>query len=157
MIGAVLFFTLMGIILWRLHKARYSPFALTLALATAGWAFFNLPTQMHERYSIPAVGLMGLLPLWGRRWWWPAVIVSITATLNIAHVCPFIFPPCRLAAQAVDVLIFSEQHLAWAVLAFIHILMLPLTLDALWREGRPQPQIQGPAGGFPVVPDRPAD
>lgn len=157
MIGVVLFFSMLGLILWRLHKARYTPYALALALSAAGWAFFNLPTQMHERYSVPALGLMSLLPLWNRKWWWPAVIVSITVTLNIAHVCPFIFPPCKLAAQAVDVLIFSEQHLAWAVLAFIHILMLPLVLDALWREGRPPQQPASPSGGFPVVADRPVD
>jgi Gpi18-like mannosyltransferase len=156
-IGAVLFFAMLGLILWRLHKARYTPFALTLALAAAGWAFFNLPTQMHERYSIPALGLMSLLPLWHRKWWLPAIIASITVTLNIAHVCPFIFPPCRLAAQIVDVLIFSEQHLAWAVLAFIHILMLPLVLDALWREGRPAQQQPSPASGFPMAESGSAD
>jgi hypothetical protein len=54
-------------------------------------------------------------------------------------------------------LIFSEQHLAWAVLAFIHILMLPLVLDALWREGRPPQPPASPSGGFPLVADRPAD
>lgn len=150
MIGAVLFFAAMGLILWRLHKARYSPLALVLAMTAAGWAFFNLPTQMHERYSIPAVGLMTLLPLWGRRWWWWAVLVSISATLNIAHVCPFIFPPCRMAATIVDALIFSERHITWAFLAVIHILMLPLTVDALWREGRSSRQGAVPPGGFPV-------
>ena len=148
-VGAVLFFIAMGLILWRLHKARYSSLAVALALVAAGWAFFNLPTQMHERYSIPAAGLMALLPLWQKRWWWPAVLVSLTVTQNLARVCPFIFPPCRWVAMGVDILIGREQHYAWAVLAFVHILMLPLAIDALWREGRPQSM--APQGGFPVA------
>ena len=103
------------------------------ALTAAGWAFFNLPTQMHERYSIPAVGLMTLLPLWGRRFWWPVVLVSISATLNIAHVGYFLFPPSKAVQDTVQMFIFNERHITWAFLAVIHVLMIPLTIEALWR------------------------
>ncbi len=135
MIGVTLFFAVLGLILWRLHRARYTPYALALALVAAGWAFFNLPTQMHERYSIPAVGLMALLPLWDRRWWWSAGLVSITSMLNIAHVCYFLFPPSKWLTALVNKFIFGEMQASWVVFAVIHILMLPLTLEALWRQG----------------------
>lgn len=149
-VGAVLFFAALGLILWRLHKARYTPFALALALAAAGWAFFNFPTQMHERYSVPAVALTTLLPLWGRRWWWPTVLVSVSAMYNIADACPFIFPPYRPAATVVNALIFSEWHITWSFLALLHILMVPLLVDALWREGRAQAAAAAPPGAFPT-------
>lgn len=149
-IGAGLFFAALGLILWRLHKARYTPYALTLALTAAGWSFFNWPTQMHERYSVPAVGLMCLLPFWKRRWLGWALLASTTTMLNIAEVCPFFFPPCRPLVRLVNTFIWGEMQATWTIFAVIHVLMVPLTIEALWREGRP-PGVQASSGGFPVM------
>lgn len=162
-IAAAWFFAAIGLILWRLHRARYSAYAVALALAAAGWAFFNLPTQMHERYSVPAVGLMTLLLFWGRKWWWLTLLVSWTVTWNIAEVCPLVIPFSstgigfnRLIVTVVNEFIHGERHGTWVIFAVVHVLMLPLTLEALWREGRRPAAPTGaapPAGGaFPTLP-----
>lgn len=146
-IGIILFFSVLGLILWRLHRARYSPRAMALALAAAGWAFFNLPTQMHERYSVPAVGLMTLLIFWERRWFWITLLVSCTAALNIAEVC-YLFVPYRRMRDAVNYFIVGEMHPAWTLFAVIHVLMIPFLIERLWREGgvtRPFPVAEAPA------------
>lgn len=151
MIGAALFFTALGLILWRLHRAGYTTYALALALAGAGWAFFNLPTQMHERYSVPAVGLMCLLPVWSRKWWGIALLTSTLGMLNIAEVCPFIFPPSKFVAFLVNTFIYSEMQATWTLFAIIHALMVPLMIDALWREDLCRKGPRGPSAGFPVA------
>ena len=150
MIGLALFAVGMLLILWRLHRARYTPYALVLAATAAGWAFFNLPTEMHERYSVPAAGLMCLLAYWDRRWLAWAGLASVTVTLNIAYVVPLFLN--NRWVTAVTWFLRPERHMEWTIFAVIHVLMLPLVLQALWRQGsgaaEPTP---GAAGGFPLA------
>ncbi len=135
-IGLVLFFAAMILILVLLDRRRYTPYALVLACAAAGWAFFNLPTEMHERYSVTAVGFMCLLPFWERRWYLFATLASITTTLNIVTLAPFFLGGFRRTTQIINWIIWPDQHGVWTVVAFLHVAMLPLILEALWRGPR---------------------
>ena len=70
-----------GIYLW---KCR----AITTAnLLKAGvwisFAFFMLPTEIHERYSIPALILVLLVTMLDRKWIAIACILSVTITYNL--------------------------------------------------------------------------
>lgn len=155
MIGLTLFAAGVLLILWRLHRARYTPYALVLAATAAGWAFFNLPTEMHERYSVPAAGLMCLLAYWDRRWLAWAALASVTVTLNIAYVVPLFLN--NRWVTAVTWFTHAERHWEWTIFAVIHVLMLPLTIQALWRLGSAAPQEDATLpGGFPVASAAPA-
>ena len=55
MFGGYLLFLLAG--LWR----RPTRYGLVLACALSVFAFFMLPTEMHERYIVPAVALLALI------------------------------------------------------------------------------------------------
>jgi hypothetical protein len=126
---------------------------MALAAAAAGWAFFHLPTEMHERYSVPAVGLMCLLPLWHSRWWALALAASITTMLNIVDVAPFYFPPWPALQEAVNWFIWPERQWTWTILAVIHLLMFMLLVEALWRLSRPDRDSAGDmagTAGFPI-------
>lgn len=74
--GTYLLFLLAG--LWR----RPDPSTLILACAMSVFAFFMLPTQMHDRYIVPAAALLVLGAVQSR----PALVlflgVSATASLN---------------------------------------------------------------------------
>ena len=148
-LGFILFFTAMGVVLWRLWKVRADGYATALALAVGGWAFFNFPTEMHERYSVPAAGLTCMLVVWGYRWTIHAMLLGTSVMLNIADVAPCHFPPWPALAHAVNWFIWPERQWFWTTFAVLHVLAFALTLEALWRAANPKT-----AGvervGFPV-------
>lgn len=143
-VGLIVFAAMMCLILWRLHVARYSPYAVALASTAAAWAFFHLPTEMHERYSVPAVGLIYVIALWEPRWLVWATIASIAALANMVLVCPLMIPSCRGFCHLVNWPIRSEEGLDWTVLALIQIAMLLLTLAALWGMRSLEPNSEKP-------------
>jgi hypothetical protein len=55
---------------------------LVVAAALQYFAFFMLPTQMHQRYVLPAAVLLGLVAPVSRRARWLFVVLTVTATLN---------------------------------------------------------------------------
>lgn len=70
-----------GIYLW---KCRTITIAILLkAGAWISFAFFMLPTEIHERYSIPALILILLVTMLDRKWIAIACILSVTITYNL--------------------------------------------------------------------------
>lgn len=70
-----------GIYLWKyrvLHTA-----VLLKAAAWISFAFFMLPTEIHERYSIPALILLLLVAMVDRKWIAIACVLSVTITYNL--------------------------------------------------------------------------
>lgn len=94
-----------GIYLW---KWREVTTAVLLKAATwISFAFFMLPTEIHERYSIPALILILLVAILDRKWIWMAVTLSVTITYNLW-----------------GVLVSNLQHIPGVVVVYIHILIL---------------------------------
>jgi len=63
---------------------RPTPSALVSAAALSFFGFFMLPTQVHQRYLVPAAALLGLTAAGSRRRLALWVGVSLTAALNQA-------------------------------------------------------------------------
>jgi hypothetical protein len=70
----------LGVLLWR----RPSPVTLCWALAVQFFAFFMLPTQMHQRYLLPAATLAALVAPLSSRGAALFFLLAATATLNQA-------------------------------------------------------------------------
>lgn len=58
--------------------------SLLIAGAAVNLAFFMLPTEIHERYSIPALLFLVLVPFFERKWKYAAIAFSLTTYVNIA-------------------------------------------------------------------------
>jgi Gpi18-like mannosyltransferase len=56
---------------------------LLKASALLSFAFFMLPTEIHERYSIPALVFAILLAAWEKRWTLPAALLTATILANL--------------------------------------------------------------------------
>lgn len=70
-----------GIYLW---KCRTITTAILLKAGVwISFAFFMLPTEIHERYSIPALILILLVTMLDRKWIAIACILSVTITYNL--------------------------------------------------------------------------
>jgi Gpi18-like mannosyltransferase len=58
-------------------------------LLTLQWlAFFLLPTQVHERYLVPAVIALAPAAILDRRWRWTYAALSLGVLLNLMYVVP---------------------------------------------------------------------
>lgn len=60
--------------------------SLLIAGAAVNLAFFMLPTEIHERYSIPALLFFILVPFFERKWMYAAIAFSLTTYVNIAMI-----------------------------------------------------------------------
>lgn len=60
--------------------------SLLIAGAAVNLAFFMLPTEIHERYSIPALLFLVLVPFFERKWMYAAITFSLTTYVNIAMI-----------------------------------------------------------------------
>jgi hypothetical protein len=80
-VGLFVFGVATGLILLALAR-RPTPTALLWAASLQLFAFFMLPTQVHQRYILPAVAVMALLAPLSRRGLLLFVGVTVTATLN---------------------------------------------------------------------------
>lgn len=70
-----------GIYLW---KCRTITTAILLKAGVwISFAFFMLPTEIHERYSIPALILILLVTMLDRKWIAIACVLSVTITYNL--------------------------------------------------------------------------
>lgn len=94
-----------GIYLW---KCRTITTAILLkAGAWISFAFFMLPTEIHERYSIPALILILLVTMLDRKWIAIACVLSVTITYNLW-----------------GVLTSNLPQISGTVVVWIHMLML---------------------------------
>lgn len=98
-VGLIGFGMATGMILWRLwHRLSQDRSDRLVALAEACalqfLAFYLLPTQMHERYVLPALVFVAVLCIRDRRVWWIygglslAIAVSLASTLATAYPQP---------------------------------------------------------------------
>ncbi|MFA6588428.1 MAG: hypothetical protein WCT08_05160 [Patescibacteria group bacterium] len=82
LVGALLFFVAVGFALWFRSKIKTES-GLWLSAAFLAFAFFMLPTEMHERYLFPIFALLlPILPLLKKAKWLFGLL-TITFTWNL--------------------------------------------------------------------------
>lgn len=91
-LGIAAFLAASGWIVWRcVRDARAASLASSRAwrLLTLQWlAFFLLPTQVHERYLVPALLSMAPAVVLEPRWMRLYAVLSLCIALNVAYVLP---------------------------------------------------------------------
>jgi Gpi18-like mannosyltransferase len=145
-LGLAAFALAVALIVWRWRLAKDRPGSIVLACAAASWAFFNLCTEMHERYSVVAVGLTCVAVIWNRRWYLYGTLASITTMLNVVFVLPLFYPPWRWLQAQVNWFIWPEYGATHTIMAVVEVLMLPLVVEALWQAGRASARVREPSG-----------
>jgi hypothetical protein len=87
------------------------------------FGFFSLPTEMHERYGLPALAFLALPAARWRRVFWPYLLLTAAFSANLLRVLPWgsdIFrllegiPGDRLLVSAATVLLF-----AWLTILYL--------------------------------------
>ncbi|MCG3128854.1 MAG: hypothetical protein CHACPFDD_03750 [Phycisphaerae bacterium] len=129
-------FSLAVAIILALYSLRPTAFQRHAAAGALGLAFFLLPTEMHERYALPAAAFLAVWAMsgpWAERTY---VLLSAALLLNVAA----ILPPKPIAPQ-----------IAAANLALFAALLLALSV-------RPRPQADAPGAPaeLPPAPSPPA-
>lgn len=119
---------------WKRPGPRSLVFALTLHL----FAFFMLPTQVHQRYVVPAAALTAVLlaarP--GSRWLF--VGLTLTATLNQAFDLARALPAVALVEGALTADVFALPLRTWrdlgALVGLANLALLGAAVAAFWRD-----------------------
>lgn len=75
-----LFVAYAAVYLW---KSRPDAASLLKSAALVNFAFFMLPTEIHERYSVPALVLSVFVCLYDRKWTVPTILLSLSVTANL--------------------------------------------------------------------------
>lgn len=75
-----LFVAFAAVYLW---KSRLDASSLLKSAALVNFAFFMLPTEIHERYSVPALVMSIFVCLYDRRWAIPTILLSLGVTANL--------------------------------------------------------------------------
>ncbi len=127
-VGIGLLASYSALLLWRLwgtlapageNGQSWQPAASRLLVFFAAgmmiFGFFSLPTEMHERYGLPALAFLALPAACWRRVLWPYLLLSAVFTANLVRVLPWgpgilrlleSIPADRLLASAASVLLF---------------------------------------------------
>ncbi|MEY4949574.1 MAG: hypothetical protein RL698_1785 [Pseudomonadota bacterium] len=97
MIGFVALATATAAILARLRGRLRAPGADPLeclgeACALSFLAFYLFPTQIHERYVVPAVAFVALSCIWHRRLWWIYAALSLAVSVSLASTLAANYP-----------------------------------------------------------------
>ncbi|MBW7453738.1 hypothetical protein ACFOLF_22325 [Paenibacillus sepulcri] len=79
----LLFLAVVGICLYIYRSREESITVLLKASASLCLAFFMLPTEIHERYSIPALVFTLLVLLKDKKWTLPAGLLTLTVLMNL--------------------------------------------------------------------------
>ncbi|MFC5652018.1 hypothetical protein ACFPYJ_23455 [Paenibacillus solisilvae] len=79
----LLFISVIGICLYVYRSREESTAVLLKASAALCLAFFMLPTEIHERYSIPALVFTVFVLLKDKRWVLPAGLLTLTVMMNL--------------------------------------------------------------------------
>jgi len=164
-IGMLMLATATGLILWRLWRdltrtAEHDARALCEACALQLLAFYLFPTEMHERYIVPALVFVAALCIWRPAAWWLngaatlGVLVSLASTLRAAYpnnlgAFAALLPPSRPETWAVSVLFTAlfATLLLWTPdrrfrkLAVVTVLLVAAGIAAVavapWRGAQP--------------------
>lgn len=75
-----LFVAFAAVYLW---KSRPNASSLLKSAVLVNFAFFMLPTEIHERYSVPALVLSIFVCLYDPKWKVPAILLSLSVTANL--------------------------------------------------------------------------
>ena len=115
--------------LWRRPNPRLLVFALTLHL----FAFFMLPTQVHQRYIVPAAAVAAVLVAIRREAAWLWIGLTLTATLNQAFDLARALPSTPAVRGALTADLFALPLRTWRDLgAVVGLANLALFLGAVW-------------------------
>lgn len=119
--------------LWKRPGPRLLVFTLTLHL----FAFFMLPTQVHQRYSVPAVAIAAVLVAIRRDLAWLWIGLTVTATLNQALDLARALPAVPSVHGALTSGLFALPLRTWRDLgAIVGLANLALFVAAAWVFGR---------------------
>lgn len=116
---------------------RPTPKALVWAASLQLFAFFMLPTQVHQRYIVPAVAVMALGAPLSRRGLVLFAGVSLTATLNqgldLVRALPALPIPGALGTADLPLAMRTARDLGAAV-AVVNVLLFAWACRAFYRE-----------------------
>jgi Gpi18-like mannosyltransferase len=139
-IGIIMLATATTLVLWRLWRelctGKRDPLRVLLeAIALQVLAFYLFPTQMHERYVVPALLFLAALCVWSPRAWWlyatcsAAVLFSLASTLNRYY-------PANAAYPGLDwlALMFRADHKETFALSVVFLSLFVVLL--LWLPDR---------------------
>jgi len=135
-VGMLLFAGAAVSIFWSWFRCGFLTTRAGIVAAAIALAFFVLPTEIHERYSIPAVGLLTVAGIWDRRAFLIAAALSITVLLNLVNELPFLFRPLPALQHAVNWIVWPSMRHVHDVISVIHILLLALTIMLCWSTTR---------------------
>jgi hypothetical protein len=147
-------FSLYAVFMLAALVRRPTPLVLLWTLGMQLFGFFMLPTQVHQRYILPAVGLLALLAASSRRGVVLFSVLTVTATLNQALDLVRALPlesavAGTLTAAQLPLALRTSRDLG-AGIAFVNVLLFAWALVSFWREA------VAPVGvALPVAP--PAD
>ena len=115
--------------LWKRPHARVLVSAVTLH----HFAFFMLPTQVHQRYIVPAVALAAVLAAVRREAAWLFFGLSLTATLNQALDLARALPTTQVVRGALTADLFALPLRTWRDLgAAVGLANISLFVAAVW-------------------------
>lgn len=120
-------------VLWK----RPHPRSLICALTLHFFAFFMLPTQVHQRYLVPAVAMAAVLVAVRRNTAWLFIGLTTTATLNQAFDLARALPTTPAVRGALTADLFTLPLRTWRDMgAVVGLLNVALFVVAVWALGR---------------------
>jgi 4-amino-4-deoxy-L-arabinose transferase-like glycosyltransferase len=124
---------------------RDDRWTIVLALTVLAFAFFVLPTRVHERYLFPVFAMGALLAATSVRWRWWYVALGLANFANLHAILTLPQPgygtPGVLALPLGDLL---RQEWAVVTASLVHAVLFGLLVAALVR-GKPQPTVDAEA------------
>jgi len=139
-LAAFSLFTLL-IVLALLHRPE--PRTLVWALALLFFGFFMLPTEIHERYIVPAAVFVALLAPLSRRGAWLFAGVTLTATVNQGIGLVRALPWREIVAGALTTadlaLATPTARDIGAIVGLLNVALFAFAAHGFWREVFPPP------------------
>jgi Gpi18-like mannosyltransferase len=97
-LGLLIFGAVTLLILWKLWRSLRSKAAgdpapaLFLAATLEMTAFYLFPTQMHERYIVPAIITLAAFCIWRPKIWWLYGVFSLGVFISLASTLQAVYP-----------------------------------------------------------------
>jgi hypothetical protein len=137
-------FSLYTLALLAVLARRPTPAVLLWTLGMHLFGFFMLPTQVHQRYVVPAVGMLALMAPTSRRGFVLFGVLTVTATLNqgldLARALPGADAIAgSLTSLDLPIAMRTARDLGAAV-ALVNVVLFAWALTAFWREAVATPE-----------------